>query len=32
MGLALGAQILVSLWQMWIDLVKAAIGATGVSR
>jgi hypothetical protein len=32
MGLALGAQILISLWQMWIDLVKAAIGATGVSR
>ncbi len=31
-GLALAAQILISLWEMWIDLVKAAVGATGVSR
>jgi phage terminase large subunit GpA-like protein len=32
MGLALAAQILISLWEMWIDLGKAGIGATRLSR
>jgi len=27
MGLALAAQIFISLWEMWIDLVKTAVGA-----
>ncbi|MGD0023271.1 MAG: hypothetical protein ABSC37_01405 [Xanthobacteraceae bacterium] len=31
-GLALAAQIFISLWEMWIDSVKAAVGATGISR
>ena len=31
-GLTLAAQICISLWEMWIDLVKAAVGATEVSR
>jgi len=31
-GLTLAAQIFISLWEMWIDLVKAAVGATDVSR
>ncbi len=26
MGLALAAQIFISLWEMWIDLVKAVVG------
>jgi hypothetical protein len=26
MGLALAAQIFISLWQMWIELIKAAVG------
>ncbi len=31
-GLALAAQILISLWEMWIDLIKTAAGATGIRR
>ncbi|MGP0084253.1 MAG: hypothetical protein ACLP0B_11570 [Steroidobacteraceae bacterium] len=27
MGLALAGQIFISLWEMWIDLIKAAVGA-----
>jgi len=27
-GLALAAQIFISLWEMWIDFVKAAVGTT----
>jgi hypothetical protein len=32
MGLALAAQILIPLWEMWIDLVKTSLAAIGVSR
>ena len=32
MGLALAAQILISLWEMWFDSGKAGIGATRVTR
>ena len=32
MGLALAAQIFISLWEMWIDVFKAIVGATGIRR
>jgi hypothetical protein len=31
MGVALAAQIFISLWEMWIDLVKAAVAAIRLS-
>lgn len=32
MGMALAAQILISLWQMWIDLAKTAMVAIGTTH
>jgi hypothetical protein len=32
MGLALAAQIFISLWEMWIDPLKAALAAIGADR
>ena len=32
MGLALAAQIFISLWEMWIDAAKAALIAIGRQR